>query len=97
MRPSSIIWKFDLHRNKAKLGRFSLALLPCTSVPIQWNVDGADSDDDEAADETRPRKKQRKPRNQLKTKSQAEERLDRQLKRQMDMKRLGLKIRYLKP
>ena len=65
--------------------------------PLQWNVDGADSDDDEAADETRPRKKQRKPRNQLKTKSQAEERLDRQLKRQMDMKRLGLKIRYLKP
>merc|ERR1712227_206703 len=56
-------------------------------VRPKWNVDGADSDDDEAADETRPRKKQRKPRNQLKTKSQAEERLDRQLKRQMDMKR----------
>ena len=26
------IEKFDLHHNMAKLGRFSLALLPCTSV-----------------------------------------------------------------
>ena len=34
IRPSSKIWKVILQRNKAKLGRFSLALLPCTSVDI---------------------------------------------------------------
>ena len=32
IRPSSKIPNFDSHRNKAKLGRFSLALLPCASV-----------------------------------------------------------------
>ena len=32
MSPSSEISNFDQHRNKVKLGRFSLALLPCTSV-----------------------------------------------------------------
>ena len=32
VRPGLKIWKFDLDRNKAKLGRISLAFLPCTSV-----------------------------------------------------------------
>ena len=32
-RPSSKISNFDLHRNKAKLGRFSLALFTSTSGP----------------------------------------------------------------
>ena len=35
IRPSSRIFKIDLYRDKAKLGPFSLALLPCTSVFIQ--------------------------------------------------------------
>ena len=34
IRPSPKIWKVISHRNKAKPGRFGLALLPCTSVIV---------------------------------------------------------------
>lgn len=50
---------------------------------FQWNVDGADSSDDEEGST----KRKKRPRNQIKKKSEAEERLDRQMKRQIDMKR----------
>lgn len=52
-------------------------------VRPKWNVDGADSSDDEEGST----KRKKRPRNQIKKKSEAEERLDRQMKRQIDMKR----------
>ena len=51
----------------------------------KWNVDGASSDEDEGASSSSNRRK--KPRNQIKKKSNAEERMDRQIKRQIDLKR----------
>ena len=55
-----------------------------SSKLIQWNIDGQSSDDD---DEEGSNKRRKKPRNQIKKKSNAEERMDRQIKRQIDLKR----------
>lgn len=56
-------------------------------VRPKWNVDGADSDDEAEAEQSSRKRREKAPRNQVKKKSAAEERLDRQLKRQLDMKR----------
>ena len=48
-------------------------------------MDGASSDEEEGGSSSSNRRK--KPRNQIKKKSNAEERMDRQIKRQIDLKR----------